>query len=70
VYDIQKGNTDDEIKFFMGYNEEKGKSHEDSLELRILYFIWVLGVPYYQGGCIGWFSEVQIIEIYPPTKKS
>jgi hypothetical protein len=70
VYDIQKGNTDDEIKFFMGYNEEKGKSHEDSLELRILYFIWVLGVPYYQGGCIGWISEVQIIEIYPPTKKS
>jgi hypothetical protein len=27
-----------EIKFYMGYNEEKGKSHEDSLELRILYF--------------------------------
>jgi hypothetical protein len=23
----------------MGYNEEKGKSHKDSLELRILYFI-------------------------------
>jgi hypothetical protein len=29
----------DEIKFYMGYNEEKGKSREDSLELRILYFI-------------------------------
>jgi hypothetical protein len=38
VYDIQKGNTDDEIKFHMGYNEEKWKSHEDSLDLRILYF--------------------------------
>jgi hypothetical protein len=39
VYDIQKGNMNDEIKFYMGYNEEKGKSREDSLELRILYFI-------------------------------
>jgi hypothetical protein len=39
VYDIQKGNTNDEINFYMCYNEEKGKSHKDSLELRILYFI-------------------------------
>jgi hypothetical protein len=39
VYDIQKGNTNVEINFYMGYNEEKEKSHEDSLELRILYFI-------------------------------
>jgi hypothetical protein len=53
VYNIQKGNTDDKIKFYMGYDEEKWKSHEDSLELRILYFISVLGAPYYQGGCIG-----------------
>jgi hypothetical protein len=37
--DIEKGNTNDEINFSMGYNEEKGKSHEDSLELRIVYFI-------------------------------
>jgi hypothetical protein len=39
VYDIQKGNTNNEINFYMGYNEEKGKSHKDSLELRIVYFI-------------------------------
>jgi hypothetical protein len=39
VYDIQKGNANDEINFYMDYNEEKGKSHKDSLELRILYFI-------------------------------
>jgi hypothetical protein len=39
VYDIQKGNMNDEIKFYMNYDEEKGKSHEDSLELMILYFI-------------------------------
>jgi hypothetical protein len=39
VYDIQKGNTNDEINFYMGYNEEKGKGHKDSLELRILYFV-------------------------------
>jgi hypothetical protein len=25
VYDIQKGNKNDEIKFYMGYDEEKGK---------------------------------------------
>jgi hypothetical protein len=29
----------DELNFYMGYNEENGKSYEDSLELRILYFI-------------------------------
>jgi hypothetical protein len=39
MYDIQKGNTNDEINFYMGYNEEKGKSYEDSLELRIVYLI-------------------------------
>jgi hypothetical protein len=43
----------DEINFYMGYNEEKEKSHEDSLELRIVYFILVLGTTYYQGRCIG-----------------
>jgi hypothetical protein len=53
VNDIQKGNTKDEINFYMGYNEEKGISHEDSLELRILYFTRVLGTLYYQGGYIG-----------------
>jgi hypothetical protein len=39
VYDIQKGNTNDELNFYMGYNKEKEKSCEDSLELRILNFI-------------------------------
>jgi hypothetical protein len=39
VYDIQKGNTDDEINFDMGINDEKGKSHKNYVELRILYFI-------------------------------
>jgi hypothetical protein len=62
VYDIQKGNTDDEINFYMGINDEKGKSREDYVELRILYFIWVLGAPYHQGGYIGWVGEVQNIK--------
>jgi hypothetical protein len=35
VYDIQKGNTDDEINFYTSINDEKGKSHEDYVELRI-----------------------------------
>jgi hypothetical protein len=39
VYDIQNGNTNDKINFYMNYNKEKGKSHEDYLELMILYFI-------------------------------
>jgi hypothetical protein len=70
VYDIKKGNTNDEINLYMGYNKEKGKSREDSLELRIVYFIWVIGIPYFQGGCIGWVGEVQNIEIYLITKIS
>jgi hypothetical protein len=65
VYDIQKGNMNDEIKFYIDYNEEKGKSREDSLELMILYFIWVLGAPYNQGGYIGWVGELQILKSYP-----
>jgi hypothetical protein len=39
VYDIQKGNTNDEINFYVGYNEEKLKSRKNSLELWIAYFI-------------------------------
>jgi hypothetical protein len=39
VYDIQKGNTDDEINFYMGINDEKEKSHEDYVELGVLHFI-------------------------------
>jgi hypothetical protein len=30
---------DIEINFYIGINYEKGKSHEDYVELRILYFI-------------------------------
>jgi hypothetical protein len=33
----QKGNTDVEINFYMDINNEKGKSHEDYVKLRILY---------------------------------
>jgi hypothetical protein len=62
VYNIQKGNTDTEINFYMGINNEKGKSHDDYVELMILYIIWVLGAPYYQGGYIGWVCEVQNIK--------
>jgi hypothetical protein len=31
VNDIQKGNANDKIKFYMGNNKEKGESREDSL---------------------------------------
>jgi hypothetical protein len=62
VYNIQKGDTDVEINFYMGINDEKGKGHEDYVELRILYFIWVVGAPYYQEGYIRWVGEVQKIK--------
>jgi hypothetical protein len=39
VYNIQKGNTDDEINFYIDINDEKGKGREDYVELRISYFI-------------------------------
>jgi hypothetical protein len=39
VYNIKKGNMDVEINFYMDINDEKGKSHEDYVELTISYFI-------------------------------
>jgi hypothetical protein len=62
VYNIQKGNTNVEINFYMSINDEKEKSCEDYVELSILYFIWVLRAPYYQGGYIEWVGEVQNIK--------
>jgi hypothetical protein len=62
VYNIQRGNTDVETNLYLNINDEKGKSREDYLKLRILYFIWVLEVPYYQGGYIKWVGEVYNIK--------
>jgi hypothetical protein len=62
VYNIQKGNTDVEINFYMCINDEKEKSREDYVEMMILYFIWILEVLYYQGGYIGWVGEIQNIK--------
>jgi hypothetical protein len=39
VYNIQKGNTNIEVNFYLGINDKKGKSHKDYVEFRILYFI-------------------------------
>jgi hypothetical protein len=52
---------DVETNFYMGINDEE-KSHENFIELRILYLIWVLGASYYQEGYIGWVGEVQNIK--------
>jgi hypothetical protein len=51
-----------EINFYMDINDEKEKSREYYVELRILYFIWDLGALYYQGGYIRWVGEVQNIK--------
>jgi hypothetical protein len=53
---------DVEINLYIVINDEKGKSREDDIELRILYLIWVLWAPYYQEGYIEWVSEVQNIK--------
>jgi hypothetical protein len=42
VYDIQKGNTHNEIKFYMGYNEEKREKSRRFL--RIEDFIFYLSL--------------------------
>jgi hypothetical protein len=68
VYDIQKSNMNNEINFYMGYNEEKGESREDSLELRIAYFIWVIVTPYYQGGALGELVKCKILKSILPPK--
>jgi hypothetical protein len=39
VHVIEKGNTNGVLKCYMIFDEEKGKSHEDSLGLRSSYFI-------------------------------
>jgi hypothetical protein len=39
VYNIPRGNTDVEINIYMDINGKNGKSHEDYVELRILYFV-------------------------------
>jgi hypothetical protein len=52
----------------MAYNEEQGKSHEDSWELGCFYFIWVLGALYYQAGYIGWVDEVHNIKNLSPNE--
>jgi hypothetical protein len=39
VYNMQRGNTNVEIHFYMDINDEKEKSREYYVELRILYFI-------------------------------
>jgi hypothetical protein len=71
-YSVQhpKRNTNVEINFYMGINDEKGKSHEDYVELRILCFIWVIGAPYYQGDTLGELVKCKTSKIYPTTKNS
>jgi hypothetical protein len=56
-------------KFLYGINDEKWKSREDYIELRILYLIWVLGALYYQEGYIGWVGAVQTIKILSHHQK-
>jgi hypothetical protein len=68
VYNIQKGNTNDEINFYIGYNEEKGKSREDFLELRIVYFIKIIGTSYYQGGELGELVKCKTSKSILPPK--
>jgi hypothetical protein len=52
----------------MAYDEEKEKSHENLWGLQSFYFIWVLGATNYQGVCIEWVGEVQIVKNFLQNK--
>jgi hypothetical protein len=47
---------------YIAYNEEKGKSLQDSWELGWFHFTSILGAPYNQEGHIGWLGEVDKIK--------
>jgi hypothetical protein len=55
-------------KILYGISWWKRKKSRRLIELRILYLIWVLGAPYYQGGLIGWVGEVQTLKSILPPK--
>jgi hypothetical protein len=55
------------LKCYMAFNEEKGKSHEDSLGSRSVSFICVLGAPYYQGDALGELVKCKFLKNYPQT---
>jgi hypothetical protein len=40
MYDIQKGNTNDEIKFYMGYNEKKKEKSRRLLRIEDVIFLF------------------------------
>jgi hypothetical protein len=65
VHVIEKGNTNGVLKFYMAFNEEKGKSHEDSFGLWTFYFICVLGAPYYQGDALGELMKCKSSKLSP-----
>jgi hypothetical protein len=52
----------------MGYNEEKGKSHKDFLELRILYFIWVIGLRTIKGDALSELVKYKTSKTILPPK--
>jgi hypothetical protein len=62
VHLIEKGNTNDVLKCYMAFDEEKQKSHEDFLGLRSFYFICVLGAPYYQGDALREFVKCKFLK--------
>jgi hypothetical protein len=65
VHVIEKGNTIGVLKCYMAFDEEKGKSREDSLGLRSFYFISIIGAPYYQGGPLGELVKCNFLKNYP-----
>jgi hypothetical protein len=68
VHAIEKGNTNGVLKFYMAFNEEKGKNREHSLGLMSFYFICVVRVPYYQRDALGELVKCKFLKNYPQTK--
>jgi hypothetical protein len=53
LYDFQKGNTKDELNFYMGYNEEKREKSQKFLRIEDFIFYLSYRNSILSRGCIG-----------------
>jgi hypothetical protein len=70
VYNIQKGNTDVEINFYMGINDEKEKIREDYVKLRFYILFEFYELRTIKGDTLGELVKCKTSKIYPTTKNS
>jgi hypothetical protein len=61
---------DIEIDFYMCINDEKEKSREDYIELRILYLFEFYKLRIIKGDTLGELVKCKTVKNYPTTKNS